>query len=71
MFDFMQSASDDQIALLGCAGVLLGSGFMMYISYFLGPMARQDRLRQMDLLIRQRQQLMEPRPGDITREKAA
>ncbi len=71
MFHFLQSASDDQIALLGCAGALLTSGFLMYVSYFLGPIARQDRMRQTDLLIRQRQQLLGQPATEITREKAA
>ena len=70
MYNLFQSASDDQIALLGCAGVFFGSLFLMYVSYFLGPMARQDRMRQMDLLIRQRERLLAG-STDVSRDKAA
>lgn len=34
--DLFQNASDDQIALMGCAAALLLSGGLMYVSYFLG-----------------------------------
>jgi hypothetical protein len=71
MFEVFRSASDDQIALLGSAGVLIASAFLMYVSYFLGPMARQERTRQMELLVRQRQQLLEQNAPELSRDKAA
>lgn len=42
MFLF-QNASDDQIALIGCLVALAGSMGLMYVSYFIGPAARQNR----------------------------
>lgn len=71
MFDLFQAASDDQLALMGCAGAILVSGFLMYVSYFLGPMAKQERIHQMERLVRQRQQLLEQHAAEIAREKAA
>jgi hypothetical protein len=70
MFEVFRSASDDQIALLGSAAALIGSAFLMYVSYFLGPMARQERAQQIELLVRQRQQLLE-RNTELPRDKAA
>jgi len=70
MFDIFNNAGDDQIALLGCAGVLLASGFLMYISYFLGPKAREAREQQLATLVRQRQQLLETSVTPV-RDKAA
>jgi hypothetical protein len=58
MFDLFQNANDDQVALMGCFAILFGSGLLMYFSYFLGPVARQERVRHLDSLIRQRQQLL-------------
>lgn len=38
--DFLQSATDDQIALLACSlGFVLSAG-AMYVSYFFGPKNR-------------------------------
>lgn len=71
MFEMFQSAGDDQIALMGCAGVLLGSGFLMYVSYFLGPKAREEQERQLTALIRERQQFLETPAVKPAREKAA
>ncbi len=34
--EIFQNASDDQIALMGCAAALLFSGGLMYVSYFVG-----------------------------------
>ena len=42
--NFFQNASDDQIALIGCLVALLGSMTLMYVSYFVGPAARQTTL---------------------------
>ncbi len=67
MIQLLQSASDDQIALMGCAAAILVSGFMMYVSYFFGPIARQERQEAMQRLIEQRQKLL----ADLPREKAA
>lgn len=71
MFELFQSASDDQVALMGCAGVLMVSGFLMYVSYFLGPAARRQRQRAMQRLIEQRQQLLAENFAETPREKAA
>lgn len=40
--EIFQNASDDQIALMGCAAALLFSGGLMYVSYFVGQ-GRQSR----------------------------
>lgn len=71
MFELFQSASDDQVALMGCAGALLASGFLMYVSYFLGPVARQQRQEAMQRLIANRQLLLEEKYAETAREKAA
>lgn len=71
MFEMFQNAGDDQVALLGCAGALLGSGFLMYVSYFLGPKSREVQERQLATLIRERRQLLEISPVEPAREKAA
>lgn len=71
MFEMFRAASDDQTALMGCAAVLLGSGFLMYVSYFIGPVARQERQRQLDLLVQERQRLEQQSAGESRREKAA
>ncbi|MHC4878544.1 MAG: hypothetical protein ACYTGL_19020 [Planctomycetota bacterium] len=34
--EVFQNASDDQIALMGCAAALFFSGGLMYVSYFVG-----------------------------------
>lgn len=44
--NFLQHASDDQIALLGCLVALMGSMTLMYVSYFVGPAARQARAEE-------------------------
>ena len=71
MFELFQSASDDQIALLGCLGALFGSGMLMYISYFIGPMARQEQGRQLDALIRHREAAFKPVAIEPVHDKAA
>jgi hypothetical protein len=71
MFEIFQNASDDQFALIGCAAALLGSGFLMYVSYFMGPMARQEKTRQLELLIDQRKLLLESGNLDPVCDKAA
>lgn len=39
--ELFNNATDDQIALLFCAGALLVSGGLMYVTYFVGR-RRQD-----------------------------
>ncbi|MDA1162266.1 MAG: hypothetical protein O3B13_04110 [Planctomycetota bacterium] len=34
--ELFNNASDDQIALMGCAAALLFSGGLMYVSFFVG-----------------------------------
>ena len=70
MWDLLRTANDDQFALLGCAAVLLGSGLLMYLSYFLGPVARQERIDELNSLIRQRQQLLQDTARTSVREAA-
>lgn len=71
MFDLFQSASDDQLALMGCATAVLSSMTLMYLSYFFGPVARQQRMSQMEQLVRQRQQLLTQQAAEVARDKAA
>ena len=40
--DLFSNASDDQIALMGCAAVLLFSGGLMYVSFFIGRHGQSD-----------------------------
>ncbi|MBI1313150.1 hypothetical protein GC176_17810 [bacterium] len=40
--EIFQNASDDQIALMGCAAALLFSGGLMYVSYFVGQGRRSS-----------------------------
>lgn len=46
---FLQNASDDQIALMGCALALFLSGGLMYLSYVLGQ-NRQTTESQADTI---------------------
>lgn len=71
MLHLFQAASDDQLALMGCAAAVMGSMFLMYISYFFGPAAREQRTGQMEKLVRQRQQLLSQHAREHGREKAA
>jgi hypothetical protein len=71
MFEFFQNASDDQLALIGCAGALLGSGFLMYVSYFFGPQVRHEQGRELELLVERRRQLLETPPLEPAHERAA
>lgn len=43
MMNLLQNASDDQVALIGCVAALAGSMALMYVSFFVGPAARQNR----------------------------
>lgn len=40
--NLLQGASDDQVALIGCFVALVGSAFLMYLSYVMGPAGRQQ-----------------------------
>jgi len=71
MLDLFQNANDDQVAIMGCFAILMGSGLLMYYSYFLGPVARQERVRHLDSLIRQRQQLLEMPKEKSAHDRAA
>jgi hypothetical protein len=46
MLNLLQSASDDQVALLGCVGALAAAGMLMYLSYFIGPARRREQAIQ-------------------------
>jgi hypothetical protein len=70
MFELFRSASDDQVALLGCAGALLGSGLLMYLSYFVGPMSRREPSRKLEALIQHREGAF-GHAVDSARDKAA
>lgn len=39
----IQTAGDDQVAILGGLAAMLLAGGVMYFSYFLGPEARRQR----------------------------
>ena len=43
--DIFRNASDDQLALMGCAVALLMCGGLMYVSYFVGQL-RQPKESQ-------------------------
>lgn len=43
MMNLLQGASDDQVALIGCLVVLVASAGLMYLSFFVGPAARQQK----------------------------
>ena len=46
MFNVLQTASDDQMAILGCVAALLAAGTLMYLSYFVGPARRRELARR-------------------------
>lgn len=45
MFNLLQGASDDQVALIGCLVAVVGSAGLMYLSFFVGPAARKSKPR--------------------------
>lgn len=49
LMGFFENASDDQVALVGCAVALLLSGGLMYLSYVLGQ-GRQASESQADTI---------------------
>ena len=44
--DFLQNATDDQIALLGCFVALVTSAALMYVSVFLSRSNRKVQVRE-------------------------
>ena len=44
--DFLQNATDDQIALLGCFVALVTSAALMYVSVFLSRSNRKGQVRE-------------------------
>ena len=43
MFNFLQTASDDQLALGACLMTLAGAAFFVFASYHLGPAGKRMR----------------------------
>ncbi|MFM9964391.1 MAG: hypothetical protein ACKV2Q_24580 [Planctomycetaceae bacterium] len=44
--DFLKTATDDQIALLGCFVALVTSAALMYVSVFLSRSNRKGKVRE-------------------------
>ena len=44
--DFLQNATDDQIALMGCFVALVASAALMYVSVFLSRSHRKIQVRE-------------------------
>ncbi|MBC7815762.1 MAG: hypothetical protein IAG10_02560 [Planctomycetaceae bacterium] len=44
--DFLQNATDDQIALMGCFVALVTSAALMYVSVFLSRSNRKSQVRE-------------------------
>ncbi len=44
--DFLQNATDDQIALMGCFVALIASAGLMYVSVFLSRSHRKTQVRE-------------------------
>lgn len=44
--DFLQNATDDQIALMGCFVALVTSAALMYVSVFLSRSNRKGQVRE-------------------------
>jgi hypothetical protein len=65
MLNLLQTASDDQTALMGCIAALLAAGAVMYLSYFVGP-ARRAELAQ-----RQAVRQAQPQPVRRAHDQAA
>lgn len=70
MFLF-QNASDDQIALIGCLVALAGSMGIMYVSYFIGPAARQSREQDSEQTTRPFPSRSTSFPSEAARDRAA
>lgn len=65
MPSFLSLGSDDQTALMGCACAFVASLVIMYLSYFVGPQARQAARR------RQASPLNQPQPLRSREDRAA
>ncbi len=50
--NLLQSAGDDQVAIVGGLAAMFVAGGVMYFSYFLGPEARKQRAAQRNRAIR-------------------
>ena len=70
MFLF-QNASDDQIAVIGCLVALAGSMGIMYVSYFIGPAARQNREQDNEQATRSFPSHSTSFPSEAARDRAA
>lgn len=70
MFLF-QNASDDQVALIGCLVALAGSMGIMYVSYFIGPAARQNREQDSEQATRPFPSRSTNFPSEAARDRAA
>lgn len=70
MFLF-QNASDDQIALMGCLVALAGSMGIMYVSYFIGPAAHQNREEGGEQAMRPFPSRSTTFPAEAARDRAA
>ena len=46
LMDFLQNATDDQIALMGCFVALVTSAALMYVSVFLSRSQRKSQVRE-------------------------
>ena len=46
LMDFLQNATDDQIALMGCFVALIASAGLMYVSVFLSRSHRKSQVRE-------------------------
>jgi high-affinity Fe2+/Pb2+ permease len=46
MLNILESASDDQKALLGCLLALAAAGLVLTISYYLSPQRKQEQRTQ-------------------------
>jgi hypothetical protein len=44
--DFLQNATDDQVALMGCFVALVTSAALMYVSVFLSRSNRKSQVRE-------------------------
>ena len=66
--DFLQNATDDQIALMGCFVALVTSAALMYVSVFLSRSQRKSHVReatQRTLALTTREQLpVQASPAD-------
>jgi hypothetical protein len=64
--NLLQSANDDQVALVGGLAAMFVAGGVMYFSYFLGPEARKQRMARRAEAIRPMNA-----PSPLVRDRAA